>query len=147
MGTTVGRTGRVGQVVDIAAALDRIRGAAVPNRADLFADIDSMQPDRFAQHLSPDATMRFGNAPPVHGRDAIRDAWASFCDGVDGVQHDLVEQWDTGDATIVEARVTYTRKDQRVVTVPVVTIYRAGGELIDDYRIFIDLAPLFATES
>jgi hypothetical protein len=30
------------------------------------------------------------------------------------------------------------------VTVPVVTIYRSGGELIDDYRVFIDLAPVFA---
>jgi ketosteroid isomerase-like protein len=119
----------------------------VPSRADLFADIDSMQPERFAQHLSPDATMRFGNAPVVRGRDAIRDAWASFCETVDGVRHEIVEQWEPGDATIVEANVTYTRKDQSTVTVPVVTIYRAGGELIDDYRIFIDLAPLFATGS
>lgn len=116
----------------------------MPNRADLFADIDSMEPDRFAQHLSPDATMRFGNAPPVHGRDAIRDAWASFCETLDGVHHDVVEQWDHGEAGIVEAFVTYTRKDGRRVTVPVVTIYRAHGELIDDYRIFVDLAPLFA---
>jgi ketosteroid isomerase-like protein len=121
--------------------------AAVPNHADLFADIDSMEPDRFAQHLSPDATMRFGNAPVVRGRDAIRDAWASFCDTVDGVHHDIVEQWEAGDATIVEASVTYTRKDRSRVTVPVVTIYRAGGELIADYRIFIDLAPLFAEGS
>jgi len=30
------------------------------------------------------------------------------------------------------------------VTVPVVTVYRESGELIDDYRVFIDLAPLFA---
>jgi ketosteroid isomerase-like protein len=133
-----------GRVLDIAAAPDRTTGAAVPNHADLFADIDSMEPDRFAQHLSPDATMRFGNAPPVHGRDAVRDAWASFCDTLDGVHHDLVEQWHAGDATIVEASVTYTRKDHSVVTVPVATIYRARGELIEDYRIFIDLTPLFA---
>ena len=99
----------------------------MPNRADLFADIDSMQPDRFAQHLSPDATMRFGNAPPVRGRTAIRDAWASFCETLDGVRHDVVEQRDAGDATIVEASVTYTRNDQSVVTVPVVTNLQSGG--------------------
>jgi SnoaL-like domain len=118
----------------------------VPTRADLFTDIDSMEPDRFAQHLSPGATMRFGNAPPVHGREAISDAWASFCETLDGVHHDIVEQWEVGEATIVEASATYTRKDHSVVTVPVVTIYRARGKLIDDYRIFIDLAPLFASE-
>ena len=35
-------------------------------------------------------------------------------------------------------------KSGDTVTVPVVTIYRARGELIDDYRVFIDLAPLFS---
>ena len=55
--------------------------------------------------------------------------------------------WEAGDATIVEASVTYTRKDQGVVTVPVVTIYRAGDERVDDYRIFIELAPVFAAGS
>ena len=39
---------------------------------------------------------------------------------------------------------TYTRKDGGTVTVPVVTIYREGDERIVDYRVFIDLAPLFA---
>jgi hypothetical protein len=88
--------------------------------------------------------MRFGNGEPVVGRAAVRDAWAGFCAELRGVRHDLVERWEEGEATIVEARVTYTRADDNTVTVPVVTIYRAGGDLIDDYRIFIDLAPLFA---
>lgn len=30
------------------------------------------------------------------------------------------------------------------MTVPVVTVYRASGPLIDDYRVYIDLAPVFA---
>ena len=49
-----------------------------------------------------------------------------------------------GPATIVEADVTYTRLDGSTVTVPVVTIYRSRGGRIDDYRVFIDLAPVFA---
>jgi SnoaL-like domain len=113
-------------------------------REGLFSDIDSMVSDRFAAHLAPDATMRFGNAPPIEGRDAIRDAWAAFCETLDGVHHDLVDQWETETATIAEANVTYTRKDGERITVPVATIYRSSGELIDDYRIFIDLAPLSA---
>ncbi len=44
-----------------------------------------------------------------------------------GEHHDLVEHWEAGEATIAEARVTYTRADGSTVTVPVVTIYRAGG--------------------
>lgn len=115
----------------------------MPDRDQLFADIDSMDPDRFAAHLAGDVTMHFGNAEPIHGRAAVRDAWASFCEGVSGVHHDVVEQWVTGSATIVEAKVTYTRPDGSRVTVPVVTIYRERGGEIADYRIFIDLAPLF----
>jgi ketosteroid isomerase-like protein len=116
----------------------------MPDRAELFTDIDSMEPDRFAAHLADDVTMRFGNADPVHGRDAVRDVWAQFCDGVDGVRHDPVERWEEERGTVVEANVTYTRHDGSSVTVPVVTIYRERQGMIADYRVFIDLAPLFA---
>ena len=113
-------------------------------RANLFEDIDSMEPDRFAAHLADDVSFRFGNADAVHGRDAVRDVWAGFCETVDGVRHEIVEQFESGDATIAESNVTYTKKDGAQVTVPVVTIYRENGGLIADYRVFIDLAPLFA---
>ncbi|MCA1844279.1 MAG: nuclear transport factor 2 family protein, partial [Actinobacteria bacterium] len=73
----------------------------------LFEDIDSMDPDRYARHLSEDVVMRFGNSDPIVGRAAVRDAWASFCANLHGVHHDLVERWEVGPATIVEARVTY----------------------------------------
>lgn len=116
----------------------------MPDRSELFADIDSMEPGRFAAHLAPDVTMRFGNADPIHGREAVRDAWASFCQTVDGVRHDRLAQWTVDDTTIVEANVTYTRRDRHEVTVPVATIYRERGGEIADYRIFIDLAPLLA---
>jgi hypothetical protein len=89
--------------------------------------------------------MRFGNAPELHGRDACRQAWADFCQQLNGVHHDVVGQWETDDATIAHADVTYTRADGERVTVPVATIYRTGDDgLITDYRIFLDLAPVFA---
>lgn len=118
----------------------------MPAREQLFSDIDSMEPERFAAHLAEDVTMRFGNAEPIHGRDAVRDAWAAFCQDLKDVQHDLVEQWTIGDTTIVEATVTYTRHNDSQVAVPVVTICRERGGEIHDYRIYIDLAPLFSGE-
>ena len=114
------------------------------DRSQLFADIDSMEPERFTAHLADDVVMRFGNAEPIQGRDAVHDTWAGFCEGIDGVSHSLVEQWQSGSGTVVEAEVTYTRKDGGTVTVPVATIYRERDGEIADYRIFIDLAPLFA---
>ena len=103
-----------------------------------------MEPDAFARHLSNDVRFTFGNAETVVGRDEVRDVWAGFCAGIDGVQHDVIEQFEQGPATIVESTVTYTRKDASTITLPVVTIYRGEGALIDDYRIFMDVAPLFA---
>ena len=50
---------------------------------------------------------------------------------------------DTGDAVVAEAEVTYARKDGSTVTLPVVTSYRPAGPPISDYRIFMDVAPLF----
>ena len=116
----------------------------MPDRSQLFTDIDSMDPDRFAAHLADDVVMRFGNAEPIEGRTAVRDTLAGFCDGIDGVSHALVGQWESESGTVVQADVTYTRKDGGTVTVPVATIYRERGGEIADYRIFVDLAPLFA---
>jgi ketosteroid isomerase-like protein len=115
------------------------------SRAQMFDDIDRMDAEAWASYLAPDAVMRFGNADPVHGRDGCRDALAAFYGQIRGLSHDVIEQWEHGEATIVEANVTYTRSDDREVTVPVVTIYRTNREdLIADYRVYIDLAPVFA---
>ena len=81
----------------------------------------------------------------MYGREACRDALAGFYDQIAWLAHHVIEQWEHGEATIVEANVTYTRRDAREVTVPVVTIYRTGArDLIADYRVYIDLAPVFA---
>src|SRR3954464_15930896 len=98
---------------------------AMPAPPDLFADIDSMEPDAFARHLADDVSFRFGNADPVIGRENVRDTWGGFCAGIAGVSHAVIEQWNDGPATIVEANVTYTRKDDSTVSLPVVTIYRS----------------------
>jgi ketosteroid isomerase-like protein len=115
------------------------------SHAQMFDDIDRMDADAWASHLAPDAVMRFGNADPVHGRTACRDALAAFYGQIHGLAHHALEQWEHGGATIVEANVTYTRADDREVSVPAVTIYRTNGRnQIADYRVYIDLAPVFA---
>jgi ketosteroid isomerase-like protein len=111
---------------------------------ELFADIDRMDAKAFASYLAEDCVLRFGNADEVVGRNAIEEAIAGFFTTIKGISHDFVEQWDVGDTTILQFEATYTRMDDRRVTVPAVTIYRRGDELIDDYRIYVDLAPVYA---
>ena len=55
---------------------------------DLFTDIDSMDPDAFARHLTEAVRFTFGNSDTVVGRDNVRDVWAGFCDGIAGVRLD-----------------------------------------------------------
>jgi limonene-1,2-epoxide hydrolase len=118
----------------------------MPAHPDLFADIDSMVPEAFSNHLAEDVTFVFGNSEPVVGRENVRATWAGFCEAIDGVSHERIAQFEQDAAVIAEAIVTYTRKDGSTISLPVVTIYRGEGELIDDYRIYMDVAPLFAGE-
>ena len=111
---------------------------------EIFADIDRMDAQAFASHLAEDSVLRFANADEVVGRDAIERAIAGFFSTIKGLSHHIVEQWDVDDTTILQFEATYTRMDDRRVTVPAVTIYRRGGDLIDDYRIYVDLAPVYA---
>jgi ketosteroid isomerase-like protein len=111
----------------------------------MFADLERMDAHAWASCLAPDVVLRVGNGDPVHGRDGCRDALLAFCARIGGLRHDLVEQWEHGAATIVEAAVTCTRLDGSEVTLPAVTIYRTEANgLISDYRVYADVAPVFA---
>jgi ketosteroid isomerase-like protein len=112
--------------------------------AEVFADVDRMDAKAFASHLAEDCLLRFGNADEVVGRDAIEAAIAGFFTTIKGLSHSILEQWDVGDTTIAQIEAIYTRLDDRRVTIPAVTIWRRGGDLIDDYRIYVDLAPVYA---
>lgn len=111
---------------------------------EVFADVDRMDAKAFASYLAEDCMLRFANADEVVGRDAIEEAIGGFFSTIKGLSHHIVEQWDVDDTTVVQLEVTYTRMDDRRVTLPAVTIYRRAGDLIDEYRIYIDLAPIYA---
>jgi hypothetical protein len=112
--------------------------------AKLLADIDSMDGHRFASNLSENCVLRYANSPEVHGRAAIAEAINGFYGTIGGLRHRPANEWTVGDTTILQFEVTYTRLDGGEVTVPAVSIVRSDGELIDDYRIYVDLAPVYA---
>jgi SnoaL-like domain len=111
----------------------------------MFEDIDRMDAVAWANWLADDARFRFGNSEETTTRDAARQALAGFYGLIDGVSHRMLDHWESGGTTIVRSDVTYTRKDAAMVTVPIVTIYheRDDGK-IDDYRVYGDVAPVFA---
>jgi hypothetical protein len=116
---------------------------------DLFHTIDSMDVPSFAKAFAEDGTFRFGNSPPVGGREQVEQAVAGFFSTLGGLKHHVTGMWsgtwEHGDVKIVESDVVYTRSDGTVTDpLPVVSILRMQGALIQDYRITMDVTPLFA---
>jgi ketosteroid isomerase-like protein len=113
----------------------------------LFAAVDAKDTEMFLSFLHDDARFRFGNAPAVTGKDAIRAALAAFFGSIRGLRHEIPYIWFQAETIICEGESTYTRTDGTTVTIPFVTLWRMRGERIQDYRIYIDMQPLFAPAS
>lgn len=58
------------------------------------------------------------------------------------MRHTVLNEWRVDDTIIHELVVTYTRHDGSQVAIPATTIYRLTGDLVSEYQIYIDLAPL-----
>jgi ketosteroid isomerase-like protein len=108
-----------------------------------FADIDSFDPDKFVAHLTPDVRFRFGNADPLTGQGAVREGVAGFFTTIDGLTHHILNVWEVGDTVIAQVDVEYRRKDGKSVTVPNLDVLHYEGDLVKDWQIYIDLAPVF----
>jgi ketosteroid isomerase-like protein len=110
----------------------------------IFADIDSFDPDRFVANLTEDVVFRFGNNEPAVGRAAVKEAVAGFFSMIGGLTHHILETWDVGDVSIAKIDVEYVRTDGKHVTVPNADILVFDGDLVSNWQIYIDLAPVFA---
>lgn len=112
--------------------------------SELFVAIDAQDTGRFLSCIAPDATFRFGSAPAVSGHDSIRSAVDGFFTTIAGLHHVVKKTLANGSTLICEGDVTYTRHDDTRITLPFINSFVTDGGLIVDYRIYIDIAPLYA---
>jgi ketosteroid isomerase-like protein len=128
------------------AVIDHVAPASGPEFIrDVFARVDSGVPVRFAALFAPDGTMVFGNSEPMVGPAAIEDGIRGFFGTIDGLSHRLVGEWHEGGTSVAQLETTYDRKDGTQVTVPVVSIIRRRDDgFVQDYRVYLDLSPVFA---
>ncbi|WP_066362725.1 nuclear transport factor 2 family protein [Herbidospora mongoliensis] len=113
----------------------------------VFDVVDAFDPDAFAKLFAEDGTLRFGNAAPNKGREAIATGLKGFFSTLAGLRHRIVRSWQVDAEVVAETEVTYTRLDGTEVGVVAVSIWTTGDDgLITDYRIFVDLAPLYSTQ-
>jgi ketosteroid isomerase-like protein len=118
---------------------------ARPGTRELFALVDSMDVATIATLFAQDGRVVFGNGQPVVGVEEIRTGLAAFFDTIAGLHHEIMNEWNVGDDTIVEFKVTYDRKDGQQVTIPCVTIFHVDADgKIDAYRVYFDVTPIYA---
>jgi ketosteroid isomerase-like protein len=121
--------------------------AAVPQwLVDLYAQVDAAELNAYLEKYADDAVLRFGAAPAVRGKAAIREA-LGHGHARHAMAHTFTNVWTVGDTSICEFAVRYTmRDDGRVVDLPSLAILRRrpSDELIDDMRVYIDPTPLDA---
>lgn len=110
----------------------------------LFAAIDNKDTDAFLGFLTDDAVFRFGTAPEIRGRDAIRDGVNGFFDTIASSKHRLDRVISQEKVLVCEGAVEYQRLDDRNITVPFVDVFDYEGDRISAYKIYIDISPLYA---
>ena len=110
---------------------------------ELFSIIDGRQTQAFISYLSEEAMFRYGSNPEVHGRAAI----ATVVDQVLGTfrasAHQLERCWEVGNCRIGQGIVTYTRLDQKKVTMPFCNVLTMRGDRVARYEIFRPLEGFF----
>ena len=111
---------------------------------ELFAAIDSRNTDAFLEFLTEDGAFRFGSAPTIHGRDNIRGVLNDFFASIAGLQHTIGNVIASGDTLICEGTVEYERLDSRAVSIPFANVFEYAGQRIAEYKIYIDIGPLYA---
>ncbi|SER72762.1 Ketosteroid isomerase-related protein [Pseudomonas sp. NFACC02] len=111
----------------------------------MFDCIDGQDLDGFLNFLADDAVFRFGNSPSMKGKDIIRAGVMGFYSQIHSLRHEVTGEWINGNVTIIEFDSFYKRHDGVVVGVPCCVVLRFNDQrLIEDYRININLGPVFA---
>ena len=118
--------------------------AAGRDTGGLFVAIDSQDGAAFVSFLTDDAVFRFGSAPPVQGRAAVQAAVEGFFASIAGLSHSIDRTLGEGDTHYLEGEDTYTRHDGSQIAIPFVDVFEYEGEKIAEYKIYIDIAPLYA---
>ena len=110
--------------------------------------VDQKDAAGFAAVFAEEGRLRFGNEPPIVGRQKIEEAITQFFLAMVDLHHEFTAISCDKNRWFLEAIVTYTRHDRGIVTVPAMTVFEMaqtnGQFVVQSCRIYVDLTPLFA---
>jgi ketosteroid isomerase-like protein len=113
----------------------------------LFAAIDEGDLDRVTSYLHDDVVVVLSNREPIHGAMAFAELHGQVAGMLAGLRHEIHGIWSAAenpDIWTVRMTVHYGRLDGATVSLPCCNIlsFRAGR--VWDYRVFMDMTPVFA---
>jgi ketosteroid isomerase-like protein len=111
---------------------------------DVFAALDAKDPDALTAHVSEDVRLRLGNQDVVEGKAAFLATSQAFASSINQIRHEIHSLWNVDDVVIAEMDVHYERLDGGRLTLPCCNVFRVRDGLVSDYRIYMDIGPVFA---
>jgi ketosteroid isomerase-like protein len=114
----------------------------------LFATTDNLDTEAKLRLVTDDVMLRFGNEEPASGKAALKAVSDEFNRSVRGISHEITGLWTVSgsageDLVFTELRVSYSRLDGRELVLPCFNVFRVRGGLISDYRIYMDMTPVY----
>ena len=77
-------------------------------------------------------------------RASIQAAVDGFFGTIAGCSHNVQKTLDNGSTVVCEGEVTYRRQNGSQITLPFVDVFEYDGDLIAQYKIYMDINPLYA---
>jgi ketosteroid isomerase-like protein len=110
-----------------------------------FEAVDSKDTDYLAHRFAEDVTFRFGNGDVVVGRPAVVATCEAFLASIAGIRHEIEHLWQVcTDRVVAVMTVHYERLDGGRVSLPCANAFHVRDDEISDYRIYMDITPVFA---
>ena len=109
-----------------------------------YTSVDAMDMEAFLAQHTDDAVVEYANNPPAKGKDQIGQAIGGLWGAIDGLRHERVNVWHVPDGAIQEAVVHYRTKGGTEVPIRNTSILHRVDDKVDNLRVYMDMAPLFA---
>jgi hypothetical protein len=122
----------------------KLPGEAAGMIPELFRTVDKKDTAKFVSFLAPECVFRFGNSPAVQGRENVGHYVGGFFDSIHSLSHDLTNVWGVHGGIVCHGHVSYTRKDNAVLTVPFRNVFKVSAACIAEYTIFADVSMLYS---
>ncbi|MGC5172751.1 nuclear transport factor 2 family protein [Microbacterium sp. DT81.1] len=107
--------------------------------------METNDPARYSAYYAEDITLTFGNEAPIHGRQAVTEAFDGVLSRFRSLQHELVNVWsEAAGVVIFESIGTWNLHGGESVSVPACSVFTIRGDRLTDLRIYVDNGPVFA---